>query len=96
MGTRDLSDTPVVYHLTTGLFSHMHQHGVSIEMTRGINKCDFKALITYGALTLDKKEKYFLCKELAEKMAAGHMDILPILKLRKLQRIWLPPLSAIL
>ena len=83
-GPQDLEWLPQEAHGAEPLLNDTREHGVPISMTRVMNGSKLNKSTSYGAHALELKETIFFSKELSEQLHAGHMDILPLAKVRHL------------
>ena len=73
----------------------MSKHGVPINIPRSMTYKEIDSVISSGVHSSANKEPSFVIGEIFEQLQAGRVAIFPLVLIRRLQKIWLSPLSAV-
>ena len=81
--------------METPLLDHMREHGVPIEIPRGMNSVEILKVLNYWSNYSVVKEKALYKKELSDHIRAVHVDISPWKYFKHLQGLCISLLTVI-
>ena len=82
-------------HPAALILRHAEKNGVLITLPCGMDEQEKKAALCYGTHVSALQEAYFIYKELADQVQAGHMEVLPFYMAIAFPNMWIYPISVI-
>ena len=73
----ELKSFPKKDHVAAPLLNYMREHGVTIDIPRGMNIIDLKKALAYRERPSAVKDRAFVRKEISEQLWSVHVVIFP-------------------